>query len=204
MMYVASDGVCIGAIALADRVKPDAWKTVRGLRSADVEPVMITGDSEEAAKSVARQLDIREHHARCLPADKLEIVTGSEKQGRPMCMVGDGVNDAAALKASYVGIAMGRQGSDIAVEAADITLADDDISRLPHLFALSKEMMRTVRTDLAVSMILNFAAIALAFAGILSPMSGALVHNAGSVLVILNSVRLLGWRTDSAPYAKQF
>ena len=202
MMYVASDGLCIGAIALADKVKPDAWKTVSNLRSAGVEPVMITGDSDDAAKSVARQLDIREYHAGCLPADKLELVTASQKQGRPMCMVGDGVNDAAALKASFVGIAMGRQGSDIAVEAADITLAEDDISRLPHLFALSNEMMRTVRTDLALSMILNFAAMALAFSGVLSPLSGALVHNAGSLLVILNSVRLLRWKKDAAPYEK--
>ena len=193
LIYVAADGVCVGAVALADRVRPDARNAVDRIRSAGVEPVLLTGDSREAARSIARQLEIREWRAQCLPESKLEFITDSARNGIPVCMTGDGVNDAPALRAAHVGIAMGGIGSDIAVESADITLGNDDIRQLPHLLALSREMMRTITADLSLSMVLNFAAIALAFTGLLSPVTGALVHNAGSVLVILNSVRLLRW-----------
>ena len=193
LIYVAADGVCVGAVALADRVRPDARNAVDRIRSEGVEPVLLTGDSREAARSIARQLEIREWKAQCLPESKLEFITDSARNGIPVCMTGDGVNDAPALRAAHVGIAMGGIGSDIAVESADITLGNDDIRQLPHLLALSREMMRTITADLSLSMVLNFAAIALAFTGLLSPVTGALVHNAGSVLVILNSVRLLRW-----------
>ena len=137
---------------------------------------------------------IRSVTANCLPEDKLTAIKGWQQKNEPVCMVGDGINDAPALKTAQVGIAMGGVGSDIAIEAADIALVGDDIKAIPHLLALAKRVMRTININLTLSMALNFVAVILAITGILSPVVGALVHNAGSVAVIINSALLLKWR----------
>lgn len=146
---------------------------------------------------IAGQLGIREVRANCLPQDKLRCIDEFQQKGEPVCMIGDGINDAPALKKAEVGIAMGGTGSDIAVDAADIALVDDEVKELPHLMALSQRMMTTIKLNLTFSMTLNFIAITLAITGILNPVVGALVHNAGSVLVIINSALLLNWRKKS-------
>lgn len=131
--------------------------------------------------------------ANCLPKDKLDWIDRYQNDNQKVCMIGDGINDAPALKRAYVGIAMGGIGSDVAVEAADIALVNDDIKELPHLLYLSKKMMTKIRYNLAFSIVLNFIAIMLAISGILNPVMGALVHNAGSIFVIINSSLLLKW-----------
>ncbi len=193
LIYLAVDGQCAGFLALADTLRPHGAKIIRQLQSAGVTPVLLTGDHENAAGHIARQLGISVFQAGCLPEDKLQWIDRSQSAGEPVCMIGDGINDAPALKKALVGIAMGGIGSDIAVDAADIVLVNDDIRELPHLFLLARRMMRTIRLNLTFSMALNFLAIFLAIIGTLEPVVGALVHNAGSVAVILHSALLLSW-----------
>lgn len=152
---------------------------------------------------IADKLHIRQVRANCLPEDKLTCIGEYQRKGNPVCMIGDGVNDAPALKKADVGIAMGGVGSDIAVDAADIALVDDEIKELPHLIALSKHMMTTIKCNMTFSMVLNFIAIALAITGTLTPVVGALVHNAGSVFVISNSAFLLKWQKSSSAFCNK-
>ena len=200
VILVAVDAQLAGVIALADSLRIESRMMVRELIGLGVEPVLLTGDHEAAATQIAAEVGIREVHANCLPEDKLNMIDSYENHGEPVCMVGDGVNDAPALKKAMVGIAMGGVGSDIAVDAADIALVDDEVKELPHLFALSKRMMTKIHFNLSFSMLLNFVAIVLAMTGILNPVIGALVHNCGSVFVIINSAFLLSWHgsADSA------
>lgn len=193
VIYVAVEGEPhpAGYLVLSDTVREESADMIRALHDCGVEPVLLTGDSPSAANAIAAQLGIREVHAACLPEDKLRYI---EESRQPVCMIGDGINDAPALKRAMVGIAMGGVGSDIAVDAADIALVDDEIRELPHLIGLARKMMSTIRLNLCFSMGLNFLAIVLAIANVLDPVSGALVHNAGSVLVIINSALLLRWK----------
>lgn len=194
VIYIAVDGVFAGSITLADTVRRESAATIDALTCLGVRPVLLTGDHEGAARTIAAALHIGSVQANCLPEDKLDRIDAYQRAGHTVCMIGDGVNDAPALKKADVGIAMGGVGSDIAVDAADIALLDDEVKELPHLIALSKRMMRTIRINMTFSMTLNFAAILLAILGTLHPVLGALVHNAGSVLVIANSALLLKWR----------
>ncbi|WP_283123737.1 cation-translocating P-type ATPase [Angelakisella massiliensis] len=194
IIYLALGGELAGALALSDTLRPNAAETIAQIHAAGVVPVLLTGDHEEAAVTIGTQVGLAEIHANCLPEDKLLEIQRLQSTGQMVCMIGDGINDAPALKKAHVGIAMGGVGSDIAVDAADIALVSDDIRQLPHLLRLSHRMMGTIRLNLTFSMALNFAAILLAMTGWLNPVVGALVHNAGSVLVILNSAFLLRWQ----------
>ncbi len=196
VIYVAIDQTLAGYIVLSDTLRREAPQVIRNLTSLHVSPVLLTGDHANAAAFIAGQLGIQEVKADCLPEDKLRAIEDLQHRGDRVCMIGDGINDAPALKKADVGIAMGGIGSDIAVDAADIALVNDEIREIPHLFALSKRMMCTIKLNLAFSMSLNFLAIVLAITGLLGPVIGALVHNAGSVLVIINSALLLNWKKD--------
>ncbi|MFT4146004.1 MAG: cation-translocating P-type ATPase [Mobilitalea sp.] len=194
VIYLAKDKTAIGAIALSDVLRPDAAQMVEALQNIGVKTVLLTGDTKVTASHIAQNTNISEVQADCLPETKLELIRSYQTNNEPICMVGDGINDAPALKTAHVGIAMGGVGSDIAIDAADIVLVSDDIKELPHLLKLSVKTMRTIKINLTASMILNFIAIALAITGILNPILGALVHNVGSVAVIINSSLLLKWR----------
>ncbi len=198
VIYIAVSGAAAGFIALSDTLRPGMADTISAVREAGAEPVLLTGDHRNAAETIARELGITEYKYECLPEDKLAWIDASQRAGAPVCMIGDGINDAPALKMACTGIAMGGVGSDIAIEAADIALVNDEISELPHLLRLSRRMMGTIKLNLTFSMTLNFVAIVLAMTGILDPVVGALVHNAGSVLVIINSAFLLRWRKRGA------
>ena len=194
VIFVAEDNRAAGCIVLADTLREESAAMIGQLKAIGVRPVLLTGDHEAAANAIAAQLGIDEVRASCIPEDKLTAIDALQQKGEAVCMIGDGVNDAPALKKANVGIAMGGVGSDIAVDAADIALVDDEVKELPHLMALSKRMMKTIKLNLTFSMSLNFLAIVLAITGVLGPVVGALVHNAGSVLVITNSALLLGYK----------
>lgn len=196
LIYLATDGELAGYLALADTIREESTAMIDALKALQVDPVLLTGDHENAAQAIAGQLHIEEVHAQCLPEDKLNWIDSYQKKAEQVCMIGDGINDAPALKKADVGIAMGGVGSDIAVDAADITLVDDEVKELPHLLVLSRRMMFTIKCNMSFSMGLNFLAIVLAILGILNPVVGALVHNAGSVLVIINSALLLNWKKE--------
>ncbi len=193
VIYVSVDDVLVGYIVLSDTLREESVQMIDSLIHLGVQPVLLTGDNQNSANTIGWKLHIKEIHASCLPEDKLNFIESYQNNGDDVCMIGDGINDAPVLKKANVGIAMGGVGSDIAVDAADIALVDDEVKELPHLFALSKRMMTTIRLNLMFSMGLNFLAIILAINGTLNPVVGALVHNAGSVAVILNSALLLRW-----------
>lgn len=192
IIYIGIDDKVGGYVILSDTLREESKSMIKSIKNLGISPVLLTGDNKYVANNIASQVNIEEVKSECFPQDKLGLIDKyQEKENKMVCMVGDGINDAPALKKAYVGIAMGGVGSDIAVDAADIVLVRDDIDNLPHLLNLSKHMMKTIKINLTFSMILNFIAVILAMTGFLGPVVGALVHNAGSVLVIMNSALLL-------------
>lgn len=184
-VFVAENGQCIGVIALSDVLRPEAETMVSKLSAKQTQTVLLTGDNKKTADYFANQVGMAEVYAELLPEEKVEKITNLQNENRSVCMIGDGVNDAPALKTADVGVAMGSMGSDIAVEAADIALMSDDISKIPYLKRLSNATVNTIKLSITLSMCINFIAVALSIMGVLNPTTGALVHNAGSCLVVL-------------------
>lgn len=198
VIWIAVEGKTAGFLALSDTLRPEAAEMVGELKREGIIPVLLTGDHEAAARYMADRAGIKEVYSGCLPEDKLSWIEECQKNKKPVCMIGDGINDAPALKKSWVGIAMGGIGSDIAADAADLILISEDLKELPHLFSLARRMMTVIKCNLTFSMTLNFISILLAMTGLLNPVAGALVHNAGSVIVIIHSAFLLKWRRHRA------
>ena len=184
-ILVAVQGKLCGVLAFSDILRLEAETVISRLRSMGVRSLLLTGDTPEAAGYFARKIGIEDARAGLLPEDKVTNIVRAQKEGRRVCMIGDGVNDAPSLKAADVGVAMADMGSDIAVDAADIALMKDDISRIPYLKRLGSATVQTIKISIGMSLCINFVAILLSLQGVLTPTTGALVHNAGSCLVVL-------------------
>ncbi len=189
-ILLATGGACKGIVALSDTLRASAKGMVKELEQTHTRTVLLTGDHKQTADYFARQVGIESVCAELLPEQKVEQIKVLQGKGRNVCMIGDGVNDAPALKTANVGVAMGGLGSDIAIDAADIALMGDDIAKIPYLKRLSNATVKLIKLNITLSMCINFAAIILSIVALLNPITGALVHNVGSVLVVLNAALL--------------
>lgn len=185
IILIAEKGRCIGLIALADVLRPEAGAMTERLAAMGTRTVLLTGDHKTAADYFAKQAGMTDVQAELLPEEKVERIRAFQQEGHRVCMIGDGVNDAPALKTADVSVAMGHMGSDIAVDAAEVALMCDDLSQIPYLKRLSDATVKTIKASITLSMCINLVAIILSLMEVLTPTTGALVHNAGSCFVVL-------------------
>jgi manganese/zinc-transporting P-type ATPase C len=196
-LLLAVDETLVGLISLRDEVRTEAPEVLKQLRANGIRRiVMLTGDHPEIAKVVAAELGIDEWRAEVMPEDKLEVVRQLQEEGYVVGMVGDGINDAPALAAANIGIAMGLAGTDVAVETADVALANDDLRRLLDVGDLGTRAVEVIRQNYGMSIAVNAAGLLIGAGGALSPVLAAILHNASSVAVVANSSRLIRYRLD--------
>jgi len=199
VILVATADEIAGLLVLEDALRPQAADTVRRLAEVGIRTVLVSGDNRATAERIAGELGINEVHSEVLPEQKVEIVKKLlQSEGRKVMFVGDGVNDGPALAAADVGVAMGRGGTDVAIETADIGLLSDDLSKLPHLLRVSRQAIRAIKQNLVFSLGVLGIALGLTIPGILTPVTGALLHELSSIPVIGNSARLIGLRDKSS------
>ena len=196
VILIAEENSCIGIITLSDILRSDVSEIICKLNSIKVNSVLLTGDNKKTAQYFANLAGIKNIFSELLPEQKVEKIISLQNENKTVCMIGDGINDAPALKTADVGIAMGSMGSDIAIDSADIALMQDDISKLPYLKRLSNATVKTIKISISLSMFINFLAIILSVIGALNPTTGALVHNAGSVFVVLFAALLYDRKFD--------
>lgn len=191
IVITSIQGSVIGIVALSDIIKENANSMIdKLLKSGISDTILLTGDNKKAAEYIGNKVGIKEIKSSLLPEDKVSEIVNIQNRGQLICMVGDGVNDAPALKTATVGVAMGTIGSDIAIEAADIAIMGDDISKIGYIKRLSNATLKTIKFNIIAAMVINIVAIILSVMGLLNPVTGALVHNVGSVLVVLNAALL--------------
>ena len=192
-IYVARNGFLLGCIILSDILRENAESVISQIKDMGLNTALLTGDNKETGEYIASKVKVDTLKYNCLPEDKTSFIQDLQKQDERVAMIGDGINDAPSLKKADVGIAMGDVGSDISIDASNITLISGDIKEIPHLIKLSKRTVKIINSNIAFSLGLNFLAMFLAMLGILGPITGALVHNVGSVFVIIISASLLNY-----------
>jgi Cd2+/Zn2+-exporting ATPase len=201
VLYVARDSRCIGWIGMQDKTRPEARAAVADLLAMGVKRVtMLTGDRREVASRVAAELGCTDFRAKCLPHDKLAVVEQIKADGHTVAVVGDGINDAPALAAGDLGIAMGAAGSDVAINSASIALMNDDLKRLPFLVMLSRKTRSLINQNFLIGVLFIVLGVAAAAAGWISPIVGAMMHFVGSLVVIFNSARLVRQGEELEPH----
>ena len=197
-IIVALNDEVAGFVGLSDVIREDSASMIKSLHDLDTETILLTGDNTETANYFASQVGIGKVYGNLLPEEKLSWIEKLKGEGKKVCMIGDGVNDAPALKTSDVSVAMGSVGSDVAIEAADIALLGDDIGKIPYLKKLSNSTLFTIKANIIISMTINALAIVCSVLGWLNPVTGAIVHNAGSCLVVLNAALLYDRKFDDS------
>ena len=197
-IILALNGEIIGLIGLSDVIREDSKGMIQNLHELGTETILLTGDNTETADYFASQVGIGKVYGNLLPQEKLDWIEKLKSEGKKVCMIGDGVNDAPALKTADVSVAMGSVGSDVAIEAADIALLGDDIGKIPYLKKLSNSTLFTIKANIIMSMTINAVAIVCSILGLLNPVTGAIVHNAGSCLVVLNAALLYDRKFDDS------
>ena len=194
VIYVVKNNEMLGKVLLADVLRKDSKKTIETLRQLNINTTLLSGDNEKSGSVIAREVNVTTAKFNCLPEDKGEYIKHRQLLKNKVAMIGDGINDAPSLKKADVGIAMGKIGSDVSIEAANIALVNDNIEDLPHLMAISRKTIKTININIAFSLGLNIIAMLLAMVGVLNPIEGALVHNIGSVIVIIYSSTLVNYK----------
>ena len=182
---------------LADTLRESSKQTIKKLKGLRVKTTLLSGDNEKTANVIAKKVKVRNVRANCLPEDKTNYIKEEQILGHKVAMIGDGINDAPSLKKANVGIAMGKIGSDVSIEAANIALIYDNIKDIPHLIGISRKTIRTISIGIGFALMLNIIAMALAILGVLNPIEGALIHNIGSIVVIIYSSTLTRYRLSS-------
>ncbi len=196
-IIISNDGRLAGLLAIADKVRPGAKASLQRLKDAGLRTIMLTGDNELSAKAIALQVGVDEHYAQLLPTDKVGVIKSLKEKYGIVAMVGDGINDAPAMAASDVGIAMGAAGTDIAIEAGDVVLMSDDLSKIAYLRELSSRTVAIISQNIAVSLLNVAFMVIAALIGLLGLVTGLLLNEASAVLVIFNALRLLKWKSKT-------
>jgi Cd2+/Zn2+-exporting ATPase len=199
VLTVKENNIAIGNIYIKDRLRPVVPVLVKALQDFNLKKIlMLTGDDYSVAVHIAGASGIKEFYAGLLPEQKLKHIRQLQESGYKVAMVGDGINDAPSLAAADIGIAMGAMGTDVAIEAADIALLSDDLTKLPYLLRLGRSTIKTINFNIAFAVVFNGLALIASGAGLLNPIMGAITHNIGSLLVVLNSARLIALKTDKS------
>ena len=193
-VYLCKNNQLIGAVLLSDFLRKNAVDVILNLKAMNVTPILMSGDNKNTTRNIAAKAGIDNYKYDCLPEDKSNYIKELQLNDKKVAMIGDGLNDAPSLKKANVGISMGSIGSDISIEASNITLIHDNIHDLPHLFKLSRKTLKTINVGIAFALILNLIATILAIFGLLNPIEGAFVHNIGSVIVIIYASSLLKYK----------